>query len=115
MEIDRKTIKALAVDTRLDILSSLKKRRKMPSELARELSLSSPTVIEHMAKLEDAGLVKRVETGHKWVYYELTTKGDSMIRPKFPVEFVLMLSLGVIFVLSGVLNSTYTDYQLFTF
>jgi DNA-binding transcriptional ArsR family regulator len=44
MEIDRKTLKALAADTRLDILKSLSKRRKMPSELSKELDLATSTV-----------------------------------------------------------------------
>jgi len=111
MEIDRKTLKALSADTRIDILKSLKSRRKMPSELSKELSLAPSTVIEHLNKLEKANLVKREETGHKWIYYNLTDKGRSLVAPKYPVQFIIMLSLGIIFVFSGFLKYFYSGVQ----
>ena len=111
MEIDRKTLKALAADTRLDILKSLSKRRKMPSELSKELNLAASTVIEHLNKLEDAGLIRREETGHKWIYYELTEKGETLIRPRIPVQFIIVLSLGLIFIFAGFIKYFYyTDF-----
>jgi DNA-binding transcriptional ArsR family regulator len=109
MEIDRKTLKALAADTRLDILKSLKTRRKMPSELSKELSLAPSTVIEHLNKLEKANLVKREETGHKWIYYNLTNKGKSLVQPKYPVQFIIVLSLGILFVFSGAIRYMYNN------
>ena len=101
MEIDRKTLKALSADTRLDILKSLCKRRKMPSELSKEMSLAASTVTEHLNRLEDAGLVRRQETGHKWIYYELTIKGESLIKPRVPIQFVLVLSVVVMVIVAG--------------
>ncbi|MFH1229109.1 MAG: metalloregulator ArsR/SmtB family transcription factor [Candidatus Aenigmatarchaeota archaeon] len=101
MEIDRKTLKALAADTRLDILKSLCKRRKMPSELSRELKLAVPTVTEHLERLEDAGLIRREETGHKWVYYNLTDKGESLVRPRISVQFVIVLSISLLIISAG--------------
>jgi len=109
MEIDRKTLKALAADTRLDILKSLGKRRKMPSELSRELSLAPSTVIEHLNRLEEADLVRREETGHKWIYYNLTEKGESLIKPRFPVQFVLVLSISLIVIFAGFVYVNYTN------
>ena len=53
MEIDRKTLKALGAETRMDILKSLSNRRKTPSELSRELKLSPPTILEHLSKQGD--------------------------------------------------------------
>ena len=114
MEIDRKTLKALSADTRIDILKSLKSRRKMPSELSKELRLAPSTVIEHLNKLEKASLVKREETGHKWIYYNLTDRGKSLVQPKYPVQFVIVLSLGLLFVFSGALRYIYNT-QLGTF
>lgn len=108
MEIDRKTLKALSADTRIDILKCLKNRRKMPSELSKELSLAPSTVIEHLNKLETAGLVRREDTGHKWIYYNLTDKGRSLVAPKYPVQFVIMLSLGILFVFSGAMRYFYS-------
>ena len=110
MEIDRKTLKALAADTRLEILKSLGKRRKMPSELSKELNLAPSTVIEHLNRLEEADLVRREETGHKWIYYSLTEKGESLIKPRFPVQFVLVLTLGLIFIFAGFVKYSYTDF-----
>ena len=100
MEIDRKTLKALGADTRLDILKSLKERRKTPSELSRELKLSSPTILEHLSKLGAADLVVREETGHKWIYYNLTRKGLNLVKPRVPVPLVLVLGLAIILVFS---------------
>jgi DNA-binding transcriptional ArsR family regulator len=101
MEIDRKTLKALAADTRLEILKSLSKRRKMPSELSKELKLATSTITEHLDRLEEADLIRREETGHKWIYYQLTEKGENLIRPKVPVQFILVLSVSVIIILAG--------------
>lgn len=102
MEIDRKTIKALAADTRLEILKSLGNRRKTPSELSKELNLAVSTITEHLNKLEEAELVKRKDTGHKWIYYELSDKATGLVKPRYPVQFVLMLSLGLMLVFAGV-------------
>lgn len=113
MEIDKKTIQALAADTRLEILKSLAERRKMSSELARELDLAPSTIIEHLNILEDAELVLRKETGRKWIYYELTNKGENLIKPKFPVQFVVILSLGIMLFFAGFLNMTYISYEPF--
>ena len=113
MEIDRKTLKALSADTRLDILKSLSKRRKMPSELAKELNLATSTVIEHLDRLEEANLVKREETGHKWIYYSLTEKGESLIKPKVPVQFVLIICLSLIVIFSLIYVSNLNIFPSF--
>ncbi len=111
MEIDRKTLKALAADTRLDILKSLGKRRKTPSELAKELNLAASTVVEHLNRLEEADLIRREETGHKWIYYNLTEKGSSLVRPKIPTQFVIVLGLCILAVFIGFFyyNLNYTN------
>ena len=100
-QLDRKAIRALASDTRVAILKSLGERRKMPSELAREQNLADSTVVEHLKQMEAAGLVRKVETGHKWIYYELSDKGRNLAAPKWPMQFVVMLSLGVLLVFSS--------------
>ena len=112
MEIDRKTLKALAADTRLDILKSLGKRRKTPSELSKELNLATSTVVEHLNKLEEAGLIKREETGHKWIYYNLTEKGSSLVRPKIPMNFIIVLSLCIIIFIADIVY--YTNINTFS-
>jgi len=113
MEIDRKTLKALAADTRLDILKSLGKRRKTPSELSKELSLATSTVVEHLEKLEEADLIRKEETGHKWIYYNLTEKGSALVKPKIPTNFVIILSLCilVVFVSFVYYNISYSSFS----
>jgi len=114
MDIDRKTLKALAADTRLDILKSLGKRRKMPSELSKELDLATSTVVEHLGKLEEAGLIQREETGHKWIYYSLTDKGSALVKPRIPTNFVIVLSVCIIVFFAGFIYyyASYNSYNL---
>lgn len=104
MEIDKQTMKALSSESRVSILKSLIQRRKMPAELQRELGFSGSTIIGHLEILERSGLVKRIETGHKWTYYELTDKGFGLIKPRFPMQFVLILSVGVLVIFGGFLK-----------
>jgi DNA-binding transcriptional ArsR family regulator len=113
MEITRSTLKALASERRLDILKALVERRKMPAELSRELHLSGSTIVEHLSVLESAGLVKRIDTGHKWIYYDLTEKGVGLVKPKWPVQFMLILSLGLLLMIGGMFSISSTVYQPF--
>jgi DNA-binding transcriptional ArsR family regulator len=114
MEIDRKTLKALSADTRIDILKSLTKRRKTPSELSKELGLATPTITEHLERLAEAGLVRREETGHKWIYYDLTEKGESLVKPKVPMQFVLVLGITLMLISAGFLYTAYYGNNLST-
>ncbi|UCG94964.1 MAG: winged helix-turn-helix transcriptional regulator [archaeon] len=101
MEITKKTIKALSSDTRLEILRLLVRRRKIAADIAKILKLAPSTVNEHLKKLEEAGLVKRKETGHKWIYFEVTEDGRNLVQPRSPMQFVLVLCLGVLMMLVG--------------
>jgi len=104
MEIDKKTIKALSADTRVTILKSLNERRKLPSELSRELNIAPSTVVEHLKILESAELVRKQKRGSKWIYYELTVKGSGVVKPKINMQFVLILSLGIIVIFGSMIN-----------
>jgi len=95
-KVDQKIIKSLSSETRVDILKALAKRRKMPTELAKELGMAPSTIVEHLKELEGAGLVERQQTQHKWIYYELTDKGSELFSPKIPFQFILMLAFGII-------------------
>ena len=101
MEITKKTIKALASDTRLDILKILAQRKRIAADLAKDLKLAPSTVNEHLKKLEESELIRKKDSGHKWFYYEITDKGLNLIKPKAPVQFILMLSIGAIMMLIG--------------
>jgi DNA-binding transcriptional ArsR family regulator len=81
--LDRETFKALASDTRLDILKTLDGRNMGLNDIAKVTNLNKATLHEHLAKLNEAGLIKRTERdGHKWVYYKLTWKGESLLHPE---------------------------------
>ena len=101
MELDKQTIKALAADSRVEILKSLKGRRKIPSELSKELALATSTITEHLKNLENVGLVEKKETGHKWIYYQLTSKGSNIVQPKYPVNVILSFAIGLMLVVGG--------------
>ncbi len=102
MEIDGQTIKALSADTRRKILKLLSGHRATGADISRMLGLSPSTVNEHLKKLEASGLVRRIETGHKWVYYEPSEKGHALTTPRSqPLQFVLVLSIGVLLFLGG--------------
>jgi DNA-binding transcriptional ArsR family regulator len=94
--IDRKAIKSLASDTRVSILKRLTERKKMPSELSREIGIAPSTVVEHLGALESAGLVRKEKTQRKWIYYELTEKGENIFRPKIPFQIILSLAIGLV-------------------
>jgi DNA-binding transcriptional ArsR family regulator len=91
--LDRETFKALASDTRLDILKTLDGRSMGLSEIATVTNLNKATLHEHLTKLNEAGLIKRTERdGHKWVYYKLTWKGESLLHPENTKIVVLFAS-----------------------
>jgi DNA-binding transcriptional ArsR family regulator len=121
--LDRETFKALASDTRLDILKTLDGHNLGLNEIARVTNLNKATLHEHLAKLNEAGLIKRTERdGHKWVYYKLTWKGESLLHPentKIVVLFVttfVALWVGIIqliwYIKGTVMNVPYDVYSV---
>lgn len=81
--LDRETFKALASDTRLDILRSLDGRHMSLKDVCTATKLNKATLHEHLVKLHEAGLIKKNEReGHKWVYYKLTWKGECLLHPE---------------------------------
>jgi DNA-binding transcriptional ArsR family regulator len=109
LTLDMNTFKALASDTRLDILRALDGKKLNLSDLCRATNLNKATLHEHLAKLNEAGLVKKKEReGHKWVYYRLTWKGEGLLHPEntrivvlFTTTF-LTLFLGVVMLVNYV-------------
>jgi DNA-binding transcriptional ArsR family regulator len=91
--LDMNTFKALASDTRLDILRVLDGKRMSLKDISRATKLNKATLYEHLAKLHEAGLVKKKEReGHKWVYYKLTWKGEGLLHPE-NTRIVVMFSV----------------------
>ncbi|HWH08608.1 MAG TPA: winged helix-turn-helix domain-containing protein [Candidatus Thermoplasmatota archaeon] len=89
--LDRAVFKALASDTRLDILKALDERQKTVTELARELDLNKATVFEHLEKLAEVGLIQKLEDDRKWVYWQLTWTGRRLLHPE-AITLALVLS-----------------------
>lgn len=120
--LDKETFKALSVDSRLTILKLLKLRNHTLTELAAELELSQSTVKEHLAKLEEAALIKQLDEGRKWKYYKLTQKGKNVVDPKeIKVLFMLIASsiaavgLGARFLLRSLIKEAPMEAEVATF
>lgn len=90
--IDRQTLKALVVESRLDILKLLVEKSYTLSDIAELLNLKKSTVSEHLKVLESADLIKKEETKRKWKYYSLTFKGRKLVQPK---EVAVMFAFAI--------------------
>jgi DNA-binding transcriptional ArsR family regulator len=102
--LDRETFKALASDTRLDILKTLDGKNMGLNEIAKVTNLNKATLHEHLAKLNEAGLIKRNERdGHKWVYYKLTWKGESLLHPE-NTKIVVLFATTIVALWVGLLQ-----------
>src|SRR2546427_5293643 len=98
--LDQESFKALASDVRVGILKRLDVRRETVTDLSNLMTLSKPTLLEHLEKLQSAGLVNRVDEGGKWIYYELSDKGRKILPPE-RVAITLALGIAVALVAIG--------------
>lgn len=96
--LNRELLRAIGADTRIAILKALQERRKTQSELAAQLKLAGPTVLEHLQQLETTGLVEKMEEGRKWKYYRLTSSAERLLSRQ-RVHAVVMLAVGLIAVI----------------
>lgn len=111
--LDSEAFKALASDTRLQILKALDARPLTVSELSRLLLLNKATVFEHLKQLMGADLAKREDDpARKWVYYRLTWKGRNVLHPE-NAQIFLMLGLAALGLGGGVLQAVYVAQQWF--
>ncbi len=97
--LDQESFKALASDVRVGILKRLDVRRETVTDLSNLLSLSKPTLLEHLEKLQSAGLVKRIDEGRKWIYYGLSDKGRKILHPE---RVAITLALGTAVALAAI-------------
>jgi DNA-binding transcriptional ArsR family regulator len=102
--LDGESFKALASETRIKILKSLGKRRMTLSELGKKIKLKNPTIKEHCEILEKNNLIKKFDEGRKWKYYELTKKGEQIVKPQLfeELKILVMLCFGII-IFSGII------------
>jgi DNA-binding transcriptional ArsR family regulator len=105
--LDQESFKALASDTRIEILKRLDKSQMTVTDLANDLSVNKSAVYKHLSRLLDAGLVRKLDDNRKWVYYKLSMKGMHLLHPE-RVQIALMLS-------AAVLAITLAITQIYTF
>jgi DNA-binding transcriptional ArsR family regulator len=106
--LDKNTIKALSTDTRQEIMKMLAKRPYTASEISKITSRHVTTVTEHLEVLEKSGLIRRKDSTNKWVYYELSDKGEHLFKPQF-YSWVVVLSLSALFIFIGSLRIVDTN------
>src|SRR5438309_6592351 len=97
--LDQESFRALASDVRVDVLKRLDARRETVTDLSNLMTLSKPTLLEHLEKLQSAGLVKRVDEGRKWIYHELSDKGRKILHPE---RVAITLALGIAVALAAI-------------
>ena len=101
INLDINAFKALASETRLNILKVLDGKKMSLNEICNATNLNKATLHEHLLKLNEAGLVKRQEReGHKWVYYELTWKGGCLLHPE-NTKIVILFSISILTLFVG--------------
>ena len=93
--LDQESFKALASDTRIEILKRLDTSQMTVTDLANDLKVNKSAVYKHLSRLLDAGLVRKLDDNRKWVYYKLSMKGLNLLHPE-RVQIALMLSAAVL-------------------
>ncbi|MDD5147950.1 MAG: winged helix-turn-helix domain-containing protein, partial [Candidatus ainarchaeum sp.] len=88
--------RALASETRVELIKLLQQRNHTLSELSQKTSLAAPTVKQHLSVLETAGLVELFDEGRKWKYYSLTRKGKKILSKEEPKNILIVLAAGII-------------------
>ncbi|MBT4191746.1 MAG: winged helix-turn-helix transcriptional regulator [Candidatus Diapherotrites archaeon] len=117
--LDERSFKALSADSRVNILKRLTERRMTLSELSHRLALKNSTIKEHCTILLNANLIKKIDEGRKWKYYELTGKGKQIVQPSFMegIRVLITLCFGAIifggillFAMQGAFLTTGSDF-----
>ena len=104
VNLDIESFKALASETRLDILRTLDGKKMNLTELCHATNLNKMTLHDHLGKLNQAGFINRIEReGHKWVYYKLSWKGESLLHPE-NTNIVILFSFTIVILFFGVFS-----------
>lgn len=98
--LDQESFKALASDTRIEILKKLDATQLTVTDLANAMAVNKSAVHKHLTRLVEAGLVKKKEGDRKWVYYTLSLKGAQLLHPE-RVQIALMLAATAVAVTFG--------------
>jgi len=120
-EIDKtKILKALSAETRMKILKILAEGERTPSFIEKKIGKSPSTIVEHLEKLREAGLVEKVEKdGRKFVFYKLSEKGREIVssRPRFTIllliSFIALIGSVISFMQYLKFSRTFEVHALF--
>lgn len=102
--LDNEIFKALASQTRLEILKELDERKKTVTELSRIMDLNKATIYEHLNILNMVGLVAKIDSSNKWVYYKLTWRGTDLLHPE-KKRIAIVLGIALSFLITGIISS----------
>ena len=102
--VSRGMLRAIGAETRISMLKALKARQKTQSELASELGIAAPTVLEHMNQLEGAGLIELVPeyAERKWKYYRLTKTAKNLVEGR-RMNVIMLLASGSAAITTGLM------------
>ncbi|MFH1101274.1 MAG: winged helix-turn-helix domain-containing protein [Methanobacteriota archaeon] len=104
ISLELEDIKALASDSRLEILKALDGKKLNLQDVTRITKLNKATLHVHLSKLLEAGFIKKKEReGHKWVYYQLTWKGECLLHPE-NTRIVVLFSITFISLFAGIIQ-----------
>lgn len=95
LTLDKESLKAITVETRVKILKVLSHKQQTLSDLSQLLGLSAPTLKEHLNVLEKVAMINKLEEGRKWKYYKITEKGLCMIYPERKRIWITLSLLGL--------------------
>lgn len=101
--LDQESFKALASDTRIEILKKLDGTQLTVTDLANAMQVNKSAIHKHLTRLVEAGLVKKKEGDRKWVYYTLSLKGAQLLHPE-RVQIALMLAATAVAVTAGLVQ-----------
>jgi DNA-binding HxlR family transcriptional regulator len=94
MTLTPNILRAIGENTKMKILKELSAGPRVPVDISRRLNKSAPTIVEHLEKLCNAGLVERqAQTGKKYVFYSLTQTGEDLISSKSRITVMLYGSI----------------------
>lgn len=112
IKLSPKLFKALSSDTRLKIIKALESRRMTTTELSKKLNISKSTVHEHLSKLSEVDLVNKTDENNKWVYYELTKRGNEILNPQQKTKIIFFVTSIIATTIGGLLE-IYRSFNTF--
>ena len=115
MDLDFKSVKALASPTRLEILNKVLDEEATTTKLSDELDKSKSTVSNHLKVLTESGLLEKdQEDGRRRVIYRPTSKARAIVegkerKVKFSVVSSALTAVGGIFLLNRSITEIFTQ------